>query len=487
MLAIRFAFTAGRYHATPWGKQVNEGAPEWPPSPWRILRAIVATWRRTLPDLPPERVVPIVEALASEFPKFRLPEAATGHTRHFMPLYAAGSSTQVIDSFVAVDAKDAVVAAWPHVVLDAARRRDLAAILRNMPYLGRAESWIEASLVAEDEECLDPNAFALEAGALPKDDYEIVRVLTPRASVGLRELEVETSALRRDGRMEPEGAQWYPYVRKADCFSARRASAGAASWGARPTVVRFAMAASQRPSHLETLRWGERARMSAMSRYGKQNSGTASPALSGKDETGAPLQEGHRHAFYVPTDEDGDGQLDHLTVWAPMGLDKKELSALVSIKKLHSGDQRAPVQLVYQAHGTKADFAAVTPLFGQAKRWRSVTPYVLSRHVKWRGPKGSKRMVDAPEEQIRREFSRRCPGAPALTEVKIANRREPIQPMKKGRSSEYRSFEFKTYRRGGSYAGGAFNFQIEFESEISGPLLLGFACHFGLGVFIPAA
>ena len=40
MLAIKFTFTANRYHATQWGRHVNEGVPEWPPSPWRILRGI---------------------------------------------------------------------------------------------------------------------------------------------------------------------------------------------------------------------------------------------------------------------------------------------------------------------------------------------------------------------------------------------------------------------------------------------------------------
>jgi len=42
VIAISFKFPAGRYHATPWGRHVNEGAVEWPPSPWRILRALEA-------------------------------------------------------------------------------------------------------------------------------------------------------------------------------------------------------------------------------------------------------------------------------------------------------------------------------------------------------------------------------------------------------------------------------------------------------------
>ena len=44
MTVLELRFPAGRYHATPWGRHVNEGAVEWPPSPWRIVRALIATW-----------------------------------------------------------------------------------------------------------------------------------------------------------------------------------------------------------------------------------------------------------------------------------------------------------------------------------------------------------------------------------------------------------------------------------------------------------
>ena len=27
---LKLTFPSGRYHATPWGRHVNEGAPEWP-------------------------------------------------------------------------------------------------------------------------------------------------------------------------------------------------------------------------------------------------------------------------------------------------------------------------------------------------------------------------------------------------------------------------------------------------------------------------
>src|SRR5271169_2434215 len=103
MTVLELHFPAGRYHATPWGRHVNEGAVEWPPSPWRFLRALVAVWKRTLPELPQPEVEPILRVLAAP-PDFVLPPASTGHTRHFMPWFKKGPDdrTLVFDTFVAV-------------------------------------------------------------------------------------------------------------------------------------------------------------------------------------------------------------------------------------------------------------------------------------------------------------------------------------------------------------------------------------------------
>src|ERR1700737_2688595 len=86
MVNLAFRFPGGRYHATPWGNHVNEGLVEWPPSPWRIIRALIATgfsklgWREA-----PAEARELVDALSSALPEYRLPEAIASHTRHFMP------------------------------------------------------------------------------------------------------------------------------------------------------------------------------------------------------------------------------------------------------------------------------------------------------------------------------------------------------------------------------------------------------------------
>ena len=60
-------------------------------------------------------------------------------------------------------------------------------------------------------------------------------------------------------------------------------------------------------------------------------------------------------------------------------------------------------------------------------------------------------------------------------------------PVKRGESSGLRPFDFFRHKRrgGGSNGGGAYNFTIKFDQPVRGPIALGFACHYGLGLFVP--
>src|SRR5258708_12314671 len=88
MVLIELTFPAGRYHATAWGRHVNEGVPEWPPSPYRLLRALYDVWQRKCFDLAEKEVREVLEALAASVPRFVLPDAVATHT----PSYLSGNS-----------------------------------------------------------------------------------------------------------------------------------------------------------------------------------------------------------------------------------------------------------------------------------------------------------------------------------------------------------------------------------------------------------
>ena len=392
MIAISLRFLAGRYHATPWGRHVNEGAVEWPPSPWRILRALVATWRRTLPELTQQQVEPIFRALA-EPPEFLLPPASTGHTRHYMPWFKKGPDdrTLVFDTFVAVSREDTLLVCWPQPDLTPQQRTTLGLILGNLNTLGRSESWCQAALdehgaVAPDSRGLPCHVAKPLNGNHSPPNHEIVRLLCPDPDKAFADDQVVTVRTRTQGRgknkqtiqerttiydpawnlcmetlqlhkerwSDPPGSRWVPYARPRDCFKIEPAGAPRTP-AAKQTaihVARYALDSTVLPLVTETLRVAEAARRALMSIHGqlteKNGMRGRSWVFSGKNEFGQPLV-GHQHAYYLPTDEDRDGRLDHLTVVATAGFSPEERRALDRLQQLNTdrGDeQRHPLRLL---------------------------------------------------------------------------------------------------------------------------------------------
>ncbi|MDD5189191.1 MAG: hypothetical protein PHF57_13380, partial [Methanoregula sp.] len=84
MLVIELEFLTGRFHMTPWGRHVNEAVTEWPPSPYRFIRALYDVWKRKRPDWSTERIEPLFEMLASSAPEFYLPHATEFSTRSYL-------------------------------------------------------------------------------------------------------------------------------------------------------------------------------------------------------------------------------------------------------------------------------------------------------------------------------------------------------------------------------------------------------------------
>lgn len=461
-VAIGISFLGYGFHATPWGHHVNEGVPEWPPSPWRIVRAIAAGRARSEPDLGPAELSAWLKPLL-EAPTYWLPSAAAAHSRHYMP--GAKGRDLVIDTFVTPDRGARLVVMWPG---DPAALPDLDRALELVPYLGRSQSWVAMELASP----VDPNAVPLEAGLVPaNDDTELVRLLAPdprRPDEALRGLLLRTTDVREMRLPLPPGSRWLDYARPPlirDPLPRRRRTRPMVT--ALPTVARFLIDSPAPPPLTEAILVGDLARRAAMAWYGRLHSGTASPSLSGKDAEGRPLQ-GHRHAYYLATDEDADRRLDHLTVFVPAGLGRAEQDALASVRALELGRGRPPVRLVLVGFGVPDAFR--TPLFATTRHWRSHTPFIPVRHAKLRGPQGAKELVDGPVEQLVLELERR--GFPKPARVRY---------LRGGRW-----LEFRLHRPRHEPPGGAHGFEIEFDHDVRGPIALGRSSHFGLGVFLPA-
>src|SRR5262249_30479154 len=114
---LKLTFPGGRYHATPWGHHVNEGLIEWPPSPWRLLRALMACGFSSQPwtEMPPT-AQHLIYKLAGLLPSYQLPQATAAHSRHFMPVGKLKSgreeTTLVFDTWANI-ADGTLLIHWP--------------------------------------------------------------------------------------------------------------------------------------------------------------------------------------------------------------------------------------------------------------------------------------------------------------------------------------------------------------------------------------
>jgi CRISPR-associated protein Csb2 len=203
-----------------------------------------------------------------------------------------------------------------------------------------------------------------------------------------------------------------------------------------------------------------------------------SEVITGKTREGVPL-EGHAHAHYLPTSEikRKEGRLDHITIYAPRGFEPEDVAALGNLRVIERYDNGPEVRFVLSGLGTADDFVKEVPLFRKARRWRSVTPFSLPRFAT-RGAGKPPRPRDRPEEQLKREL--RLRGLPEPVSVRRVDEYVP------GERPPVRWLEFQTRRFKGETGYGLAGFEIEFAETEPGPLTLGFACHFGLGLFVPA-
>ncbi len=504
MVAVKLRFLTGRFHATPWGKHVNEGVPEWPPSPWRFMRALVASLKTTCRGIPQDDAAGLLAALAENPPLYHLPQATAGHTRAYMPWFKKGYDDRVMvfDTFVALPKGAEAYLCWPDLELSGPQEELLGSLLAGTGYLGRAESWCELELAPEAPQ---PNCFPLHSEAVKVlEDYEEVRLLAPEGNLepeGLLEhLQVETGEMRgRKKQLDPTGSRWVTYARRRGALEVHRPAHRRAEPGDTGEPVIAAAYALDRyvlPRVQEALSVGEQARAAVMGRYGRLCEGAASPVLSGRDPSGSPLQ-GHRHAYYLPLDTDGDGRLDHLLVYAPAGFDRQELRALAGLRQVPWGDSAAlrsmdesrKLKVLLLGTYRKSDLAGGSPVTGKAAVWRSFTPYVLTRYPKTYRDGRQKlnsrgEQADGPEDQVRREWEKLRETDPGLPAIKSINQ-VPARSAG-GRKVRWLDFQTRKTRGRGTTTGISCGLQVEFEQPVTGPLALGYGCHHGLGQFIPA-
>lgn len=492
MLTLAFTFPTGRYHATPWGRHVNEADVGWPPDPWRLVRALIALWHRKLDaaEFSRERLFDLLAALAAEAPQYCLPDAVHFHTCHYMPV--RDKPSLIFDAFAQVGREAELIAHWPTTTLDGHQARMLDVLLFVMGYLGRAESWVEARrLDGWSGKCnCYPSDKAIDADTgevgdlvplwLPRTatDYAVFRkdnletVQTRKLSLRevkalhstlpedwLAAISLDTGDLQAVGWSAPPAARQAYYLRPKDAlrFMATAPAPARRKISAKlVTTARFALYAKPLPRITDAVRVGENLRVAVMGRARRLFGDEIPASLSGHN---LPAGNRHGHAFFL-CEKNKDGRVDHVVIHAPDGFDVQAQVALAELKSIYTREG-AEWRLLLEGLGEAKDFSGV--LLAEANCWESVTPYLHPWHHK-NGFNVS--------EQIARECRLRGLAEPVSVET---------LPETKPRALDFRRFRTKHGLQQPDRQGRLL--RLVFSEPIAGPLALGFGCHFGLGTF----
>lgn len=553
-VGLSIQFLTGRYHATPWDHQVNEGVVEWPPSPWRILRALVSAYYR-LPEQP-DRVLmaQLLNKFANQLPGYALPEHTAAHTRHYMPIWKEGkaTTTKVFDTFYALpggalSSEAEIQVVWSGVELSQSEQQLLQQLCQQVSYLGRAESWVEMQVVTKSKRC---NANPLRDGE-SNSRAERVKVLAPLTVDGLQGFQAALAVLPKPKRSKAKwkvpsdilealeldignlhgqnwngipGTRWVAYELEP---AERQLSRSRPLMAQPPTFARFALSSNVLPKLTEAVSLGERFRQGLMS-WSKNASGQADlifvgrkPDEANEDGQGKPV-EGQQHAWYLP-EVNQKGEIDHVVVYAAGGFQPAAISALCNLPKVW-GTEGFKVQTVLVSLGRVEHYSSETrqpgcsPLVSKSRRWQSLTPLVLPRHPKCdrRGqPKyisGTSFQIDGPEHQTLRLLRQLlshlhndtslegCVEVQCIEDATgdwLGYRGVDDELLVKARclseeaGKDFSGYRWQAFQRRRYHGNGkkesdrGYWLEIEFAAPKMGPVAIGYAAHFGLGVFLP--
>lgn len=503
---IEQTFPLGRFHATPWKAfPYDDPHGEWPPSPWRLLRAVIArSYQLERETGAPNDDVrkQLVQAFAQSSISWHLPEFTWRGPglRQYQPAkfekVPAGdqnkkpgkmtyNTTKVQDNFWLMP-PDAEPILWR---LESEQwllpvQKLLAACLDRMTYFGRAESITSARLLNREPTNPSTNCFLTETRSETS-----VPILCPRADATMKQILMTTDDKAVADSTEPPGAVWkfairpqrsavkprniMIQLRNSDSLKLMQFAIGSR---VAPTVDSIVVLTQQ--FRERTIRAFLGDSWKNVQKAGDVESLNAVSRLSGKDADGKAIR-GHRHAYYgiwFPKNE----RPARLLVWRrEKPFDELEQKALLAAAE-------SPIGIIFKKsdkpdpwtiHLVPLD-SAVPPPDGFDRKtrfhsWQSAIPYVPPpRHVFNR--RGEVKPGESVPEQIDRELDRL--GLPKRRIVDFVGKGRWV---KVHQPNAERGDATNAAKRG-------FNVKLTFESPTTGPIALGHSSHFGLGLFAPA-
>ena len=516
-LYLEQRFLLGRFHATRW----NQGAfgdqfGEWPPSPWRLFRALTFRWfqwsretgssdfnrfetlLKTLAWKPPEFYIPAFTWLGQPIKQYLPIELAWTDPSAKASAFCKPKTTLNEDHYHAIAPAAKIYWAWPDI-----NKFDpdlLDALLVRMLYFGRAESWtqirrVDALPSNKGSHCVLVRERADEMvpvlSAKPEEKLDVSALLATTEDDRLREHDI------------PPGTTWL-YATRPDPPVVHKTLHPRQKYPSDLRLIQFAVGGQVFPAKERWIIVAERFRGMVLRNRFYQITGkpkvsysTLSPVqkeevmlLSGKGAEGKPLLN-HPHAYFalIP---DKDGLPVRMIVWRKSPFTDDEINAMLTATKHDiSWDKNTP-QWALRLLPLPFDIPH-PPFFDDvgAKVWQSLTPFVppFARHQFRKN--GKERSSEAPESIIIKLLRDGGFPSPESIETLTADGRWNLWNSKLSGVRKttwmmiHKSFQIRHAGESEREVAPGYYLRLTFKNPIKGPIALGESCHFGLGIFFP--
>jgi CRISPR-associated protein Csb2 len=468
MIYLKVQFHTNQYQACAWGNHHSEGVIDWPPAPWRILRAIVAgSYNIALLAKHQQILKALLHKLASSLPNYTLPP--TTYIQHRSPrpqvdlktvkigpgktLYSAGllmSSNQNI-----------LYIHWP-VTLSETEELVFSLCLSGLTYFGRKESVATFTLVQEapvPNAVLDPQGTRIVTTVDPTLDAEAlweVLNLSAHENYG-----VNRSAV-------------FPGVRQVTYqIDTPKPYRQQESWQKKHMVTLTVSVTPRLPINLG-LKLTHRLHQALISRC---------PAMvfTGQD-LGEPSKN-HNHTIFQWISDPTGRYIERVKLYSYIGYEPEALAVISSCSYLPGVARGYNVSLSFGDIGGEGE---------KSSEWISSTPFFLSRFPTVR--RGKPRMLsehyqkDGPEHQVLQYLQY----LPWLNLVGNPTYRDNEDGLALYLNDEIavvvscqifpKFWEWEAECRQGKKAGRVgYQVKLKFAVPITGPIVLGYASHYGLG------
>ena len=504
-MVLRQTFLFGRFHANPWRAfPFEDPHGEWPPSPWRLLRAVLARSHQYQREFGVEGTgwrEQTVRAFCTSTISWSLPPfswrgpglrqyqpAAFGFNppdwkKRGVPSEKGYRPTLTRDNFwiVGDPTTDSDSGVW--WLMDSADWSRglfgwLDASLARITYFGRAESITEIRRVDSLPPDVDINCVLKDApssGSVP--------VLTPTPDATLGQVQACTDDPSVAKSTVPPGAKWRfaqrPAKPPAKLPSPKRKSREPTS------LVQFAIGSRVSPPRKSIVVLTQRFRGRVIRNFlgvGWQHANSEqrerAKLLTGKHSDGEPLRDRHPHARFGILFDELTGKAARLIVWRSQPFTDEEQRAILS-----AAEQE--LQITFgKTRRTDPWTVRLVPLDSQVPpprgfdartyaRWETATPYVPPRHVYDR--RGRVKPGETPEEQLRIELKRM---GFDISKLMIERDPEVAEWIRVHRPRRSQDDPTNSEKRG-------YHLSFTFDKPVHGPIAVGHSSHFGLGLCVP--